>query len=182
MKTFIYSTLTIILLGFSVFAQSPPAVSQSKTVENILRVETENGKILELKTTDLAKLPRREVKARDHDGKETIYEGVDLREILQLAGIKFDKESGRLNLTRYLLIEAADKYRVVFAFAEIDQAFTDKTILLAEKATVNCCLKKTGIGKSLCRMRKSTGVGFVRLLNLQSERLIIKLPQALELN
>ncbi len=56
-----------------------------------------------------------------------------MREVLQLAGIKFDKESERLNLRRYLVAEGADNYRVVFAFAEIDSAFTDKIIMLAEK-------------------------------------------------
>lgn len=144
MKTFICSTAIIILLGLSIFAQSSTAVSQSKATADILRVEIEGGKTLELKTADLAKLPRREVKARDHDGKETIYEGIDLREVLQLAGIKFDKESARLNLTRYLLVEAADKYRVVFAFAEIDSAFTDKIILLAEKSDGKLLSEKNG--------------------------------------
>lgn len=133
MKTFICPLSLIILLGYSIFAQSTGVITQSKTVDSILRVEIEDGKTLELKTTDLTKLPRREVKTRDRDGRETIYEGVNLHEVLQLAGIKFDKESERLNLRRYLVVKAADKYQVVFAFAEIDQAFTDKIILVAEK-------------------------------------------------
>lgn len=144
MKSYIYSVAMIILFGLSIFAQSRTAVSQSKATADILRVETDDGKNLELKAFDLAKLPRREVKTRDRDGKETIYEGVHLREVLQLAGVKFDKESERLNLTRSLLVEAADKYRVIFAFAEIDAAFTDKIILLAEKSDGKLLSEKNG--------------------------------------
>jgi hypothetical protein len=34
------------------------------------------------------------------------------------------------NLTKYLLIKAADGYQVVFALAELDKAFTDRMIIL----------------------------------------------------
>ena len=34
----------------------------------------------------------------------------------------------------YLLVEAADGYRVVFALPELDPAFTDRVILLADRA------------------------------------------------
>ena len=144
MKTFICALSMLMLLGCSVFAQSTVAVSQPKTMENVLRVATEDGKTLELKAADLAKLPRREVKAHDHDGKETIYDGVDLHEVLLLAGIKFNKESEHLNLSRYLLVEAADKYRVVFGLTELNPEFTDKIILLAEKSDGKLLSEKNG--------------------------------------
>lgn len=178
MKTFICAASITILLGYSIFAQTTTAVSQSKMTENILRVETEDGKTLELKTADLAKLPRREVKTRDHDGKEAIYEGVDLREVLQLAGIKFNKETERLNLTRYLLIEAADKYRVVFAFAEIDPAFTDKVILLAEKSDGKLLSEKNGHWQIIVPDEKKRGrwvrqVVALKILKPISERILM---------
>lgn len=145
-----------------------------------MRVETENGKTLELKTTDLAKLPRREVKARDHDGKETIYEGVDLREVLQLAGIKFNKESERLNLTRYLLIEAADKYRVVFAFAEIDTAFTDKVILLAEKSDGKLLPEKNGHWQIIVPDEKKHGRWLRQVIKLAVRTADSKITSSIE--
>jgi hypothetical protein len=33
----------------------------------------------------------------------------------------------------YLLVEAADGYRVVFAFPELDPAFTERVVLLADQ-------------------------------------------------
>ena len=37
------------------------------------------------------------------------------------------------HLATYLLIEAADGYRVVFALPELDPAFTDREVLLADR-------------------------------------------------
>ncbi|HEY0429462.1 MAG TPA: hypothetical protein VGC76_16910 [Pyrinomonadaceae bacterium] len=131
MKPSIFSILIVFLFVFSANAQTPNAAKT--TDEPVLRVEID-GKTINLKSSDLAKLPRREVKIKNQDGKEIVFEGVDVREILKSAGIKFDKETERLNLTRFLIAEAADDYRSVFAFAELDPDFTDKTILLAEKS------------------------------------------------
>jgi hypothetical protein len=44
-----------------------------------------------LKSADLAKLPRASVKAKDHNGKESMFEGIALVELLKLAGLQFDE-------------------------------------------------------------------------------------------
>jgi hypothetical protein len=36
------------------------------------------------------------------------------------------------NILLYLLVEAADSYRVVFALPELDPAFTERVVLLAD--------------------------------------------------
>jgi hypothetical protein len=36
-------------------------------------------------------------------------------------------------LATYLVVEAADGYRVVFALPELDPAYTDKVVLLADR-------------------------------------------------
>lgn len=142
MKTTIFSIFALFLFVFPANAQTQNAPKTNE--EAVLRLEIENGKTISLKSADLAKLPRREVKIKNQDGKEIVFEGVDVREILPLAGIKFDKETERLNLTRFLIVEAADNYRVVFAFAELDAAFTDKIILLAEKSDGKPLAEKYG--------------------------------------
>ncbi len=142
MKLIIFSIFTIFLWAFSASAQAP-AVTKINN-EAALRLEVENGKKLDLKSADLAKLPRREIRVRNQDDKETVYEGVEVREILQLADVKFGKEFDRVNLPRYLTVEAADNYRVVFAFAELDVAFNEKMILLVEKADGKLLPEKYG--------------------------------------
>ncbi len=132
MKTFIVLTLMFLSLTFSATAQTAKQNTPANQSETLLRIETDGGKLFELKAADLAKLPRREVKAKTHDGKEASFSGVDLREVLKLAGVKFGDEGKKANLISYLTVEAADNYRVVFSMIELEPDFTDKIILLAD--------------------------------------------------
>src|SRR5262245_22174915 len=72
---------------------------------------------------DLAALPRREVRARDRDGTEATFAGVALGELLRLAGVPLGDKLRGSNLALYLLLEAADGYRVILALPELDPAF-----------------------------------------------------------
>jgi DMSO/TMAO reductase YedYZ molybdopterin-dependent catalytic subunit len=99
-----------------------------------LSVSGEVEKTLQLTLSDLSKMPRRSVKAKNHDGKDVTYEGVELREVLSRAGVKFGEQMRGKAVANYVLIQAADKYEAVFALPELDPAFTDRLILLADSA------------------------------------------------
>jgi DMSO/TMAO reductase YedYZ molybdopterin-dependent catalytic subunit len=81
---------------------------------------------------DLAKLPRREGRARDRDGTEATFAGVALVDLLRLAEVPLGEKLRGSNMAIYLLIEAADGYRVVFALPELDPAFRERVVLLAD--------------------------------------------------
>jgi len=81
---------------------------------------------------DLTTLPRREVRARDRDGTEATFAGVALVDLLRLAGVPLGEKLRGSNMALYLLVEAADGYRVVFALPELDPAFTERVVLLAD--------------------------------------------------
>jgi DMSO/TMAO reductase YedYZ molybdopterin-dependent catalytic subunit len=81
---------------------------------------------------ELMALPRREVRARDRDGTEATFAGVALIELLRLAGVPVGEKLRGSNMALYLLVEAADGYRVVFALPELDPAFTERVVLLAD--------------------------------------------------
>ena len=121
----------LIVLSFSITAAAQQIAAKANEAFS-LQIETADGKTVELKTADFAKLTRREVRAKDHNGKETVFSGFNLSEVLSAAGVKFGKETKGANLASYLLVEAADKYRVIFAMTELDTDFTDKIILLAD--------------------------------------------------
>jgi DMSO/TMAO reductase YedYZ molybdopterin-dependent catalytic subunit len=102
-----------------------------------LSVSGEVEKPLRLTLSDLSKMPRRSVKAKNpdgKDGKDVTYEGVELREVLSRAGVRFGEEMRGKAVANYVLIQAADKYEAVFALAELDPAFSDRLILLADSA------------------------------------------------
>lgn len=119
----------IALCSTVTFAQAgqPPAADYS------LSVGGEVERPLKLTPADLAKLPRRAVSAKDHDGKEATFEGLELGEVLKLAGVKFGEQMRGKSLALFLVVDAADNYRAVFALPELDHAFTDRVILLADK-------------------------------------------------
>lgn len=97
-----------------------------------LSVGGEVKRPLKLTAADLSKLPRAKVRTSDH-GTEAVFEGVPLGEVLKLAGLEFGETLRGKRLEMYLLVEAADGYKAVFALPELDPAFTDKVVLLADR-------------------------------------------------
>jgi hypothetical protein len=73
---------------------------------------------------ELHKLPRAETHTTDpHDpGKEIVYSGTPLVEVLKAGGLLFDSGMAGIReiVTMSVLVEATDGYRVVFSLAELD--------------------------------------------------------------
>jgi DMSO/TMAO reductase YedYZ molybdopterin-dependent catalytic subunit len=88
---------------------------------------------LALSAEDLAKMPRATVRTTSN-GMETVYEGVWLHTVLKAAGVPQGSELRGRALTTYVLAEAQDGYQVVFSLGELDPAFIDNEILLADTA------------------------------------------------
>src|SRR5262249_55952198 len=88
---------------------------------------------LTLTADDLAKMPRASVRTTSN-GMETVYQGVWLHEILKRAGAPQGSDLRGKALAGYVLAEAQDGYQVVFSLAELDPAFIDNEILLADTA------------------------------------------------
>jgi DMSO/TMAO reductase YedYZ molybdopterin-dependent catalytic subunit len=86
-----------------------------------------------LTADDLAKMPRASVRTT-RNGMETVYEGVWLHEILQKAGAPQGSALRGKALASYVLAEAQDGYQAVFSLAELDPAFIDNQVLLADTA------------------------------------------------
>ena len=82
---------------------------------------------------DLAKLPRTTLTVRDRDGTPIAYEGVLLAEVLRRAGVPQGEQLRGANLARYLVVDGADGYAVVFGLPEFDPAFGNRVVLLADR-------------------------------------------------
>jgi DMSO/TMAO reductase YedYZ molybdopterin-dependent catalytic subunit len=129
-------TLSMIGLAFYTLIALTSAQTGEPTVQASqarLRVGGEVERQLNLSDEELAKLPRRKLRAKDHGGTESEYEGVPLIEILKLAGIASGEKLRGDKMTLYLLVEASDAYRAVVALPELDPAFTDKLVLLVDR-------------------------------------------------
>ncbi len=89
---------------------------------------------LNLQISDLEKMPQVSVEVKDHDGNLTTYQGVPVSELLKSAGASIGEKLKGANMASFVLAEAKDGYRVVFALPELDSAFTDSKVLVAYAA------------------------------------------------
>jgi hypothetical protein len=88
-------------------------------------------------------LERKAIVTEDR-GLRTEFEGVSLRDVLIKAGIPFGDALKGPALARVVIASAPDGYRVVYAIAELDAAFTDQVVLLADKRNGQPLLPDTG--------------------------------------
>jgi len=91
-----------VALFTAIYGQKPQVTSP----EMSLSVSGEVERPLKLTAADLGKLPRRSVRAKDHDGKESEFEGSPLVEVLKLAGVKFGEGLRGKNLAQGALMSA----------------------------------------------------------------------------
>lgn len=97
----------------------------------VVTVQGEGLRAGVLSAADLAGMPRVSVVAEDH-GKKARFEGVPLSAVLERFGAPMGEHLRGDKLTLVLVVAAADGYRAVFALPELDPAFTDKVVILAD--------------------------------------------------
>jgi len=96
-----------------------------------LTIQTGTGKQTLLARADLEALPHIKITTSASATASTTFEGVSLKTVLDKAGVEFGETMRGKRMASYLLVEAADGYRVVIALPELDPAFTDKQVVLA---------------------------------------------------
>lgn len=124
-KHFSFLLLFVALfIGTSTFAQTKQAT---------VKIEGEVTTPLTIDDATFKTFTQTDVTRKDRDGKDHVYSGVILSDLLQKAGATMGQQLRGENLTKYILVEASDGYQVVFALAELDASFTDRKIILANK-------------------------------------------------
>ena len=116
-----------------VFGLLASGILLSQEGQQTIQVTGAVKQALTLSADDLAKMPRASVRTTNA-GMETVYEGVWLHEVLKKAGVPQGGELRGKALAGYVLAEAQDGYQVVFSLGELDPAFIDNEILLADTA------------------------------------------------
>ena len=128
MKSGKWAVPLILAAAMAANGQQPAPVQQA-----VLVVKALSGQTLTLGAQDFAKLPQVKVSAKDHDGKNREYAGVNLRDLLTQAGVATGNEVRGKELADYVVVEAADGYRVVFSLAELDPDFGNTQVIIAER-------------------------------------------------
>lgn len=122
MRPILALALVAVCVGSRVAAQSTPSVE----------LRGVSGQRTVLTSAALAKLPRYEVTATAHavTGK---FAGASLADVVRLVGAPSGDSLRGSALASYVLVEAADGYRVILSLAEFNPSFTDRLILLADR-------------------------------------------------
>lgn len=110
----------------------PFTLLTTASVAQTLTIAGEVTKPLTLQLADVKALPHTEITVTERDGKEHRYAGIPLITLLNQAGASTGAALKGKNLTKYVVVKAADGYEVVFALAELDPDFSTRTILLAD--------------------------------------------------
>ena len=105
-----------------------PALAQPAAIS----IDNGAGKTVSLTAEDLSKLPTQTIRASEH-GTTATFEGALLPDVLAKAEVPLGEKLRGKAMAQYLLVEAADGYRAVFALPELDPAFTDRKIYLVWK-------------------------------------------------
>jgi hypothetical protein len=106
-------------------------------------VELVGGKTLVLSAVEIAKLPQKSFTASDH-GKAAAFEGVLLTDVLAKVDLPNGENFRKTAASYFVVVEARDGYRAVFAWAELDPSFTDRPVYLVTKRYGKSLSEKDG--------------------------------------
>lgn len=129
--------LTCALLGVAI------AMAQVAGQTASLSVHIGDKPAVTMTAADFSTLPRHTVAANEH-GKSVPYEGVLLHDVLERAGVVFQKGVMGKALSTYVLATASDGYQVVYTLADLDPTITDGDLLVADKSSGQALAEKQG--------------------------------------
>jgi DMSO/TMAO reductase YedYZ molybdopterin-dependent catalytic subunit len=127
--------LTILtFLGISALAQeSAPGRVAATTGPSEFKISGAVATPLVVTAADLKKMPRKTLRVDNaHSQKTEVYEGVLVEDLLKMAGVPRGESLRGGAMASYVLVEAADNYRVVFALPEFNSSFMDSEIIVAD--------------------------------------------------
>jgi DMSO/TMAO reductase YedYZ molybdopterin-dependent catalytic subunit len=126
--------LLAMFLGLSPFSfAQQPAQTKPTAGPSEVKIGGEVKTPFTVTAEDLKKMPRKTLRVDNpHSQKTEVYEGVPLAALLQKAGVPQGEQIRGAAMATYVLVDAADDYRVVFSLAELDSAFLDSEVLLAD--------------------------------------------------
>ena len=123
---------TTALVAVLLLAAATGFAQQAKPHSGTLVVVFDPAKPLTLKPEDLASMPRTSVKM-ESEGREVVYDGVLVGELLKRAAAPVGRELRGDNVASYVVASASDGYRALFSLAELDPAFTGSQVMVADK-------------------------------------------------
>jgi DMSO/TMAO reductase YedYZ molybdopterin-dependent catalytic subunit len=132
MRRNVLAALLVAFLGLSAWAQQAAAPKPSSGPSDF-KISGTVTTPLDLTAADLKSMPRKTLRVDNpHSNKTEVYEGVLVEDLLKKAGVPQGEQLRGQAMATYVLVEAADNYRVVFALEEFNSSFQDSEIIVAD--------------------------------------------------
>ncbi|RZK67507.1 MAG: molybdopterin-binding protein [Pedobacter sp.] len=104
-----------------------------KAQDQVIHVGGDVGKPFDITERTFSTMTQVHVKITGRDSVKHDYTGVSLFDLLSKANAIIGGQLKGKQLTKYVLITAADGYKILLSLAEIDPAFTDNQVVLVNK-------------------------------------------------
>lgn len=133
------SPLVVLVLGGLALASPRVSLAQAASPRATATVRLSAQGDTTLTAADLARLPRAQIRvagsphAGDTAHAEVLYEGVAVSDLLALVNAPLGSALRGRAVGSYVLVEAADGYRVVFSLEEADARASTPRLLLADR-------------------------------------------------
>lgn len=132
LKSVLRSTIVLVMLqavasSVSAQARTPCPVARAGSIVLYGDIPAQ----ISLGREDLAAFPQVQVTGSPHGGTAATYAGPTIGQVLSRAGLPNGTALRGAEMLRYIVVEAVDGYRAVFALAELDSAFRDPVPILA---------------------------------------------------
>jgi len=135
-----FGILSLSLLSVTCALSAPAAIAQTTSAQSTptaaARVELIGaaGQQVNVSMTGLLALPQKTVEVHNaHTGATETYQGVELSLLLTRLDAPLGQKLHGKALAMYVVAEGTDKYRVVYSLAEVDPAFHNGTVIVADR-------------------------------------------------
>jgi hypothetical protein len=173
-------SIVLAALASGTIAAAQP--SDSKASDDAITVIDEGGKVHRVTAAELTRMANRKTMETESDGNKQVFEGVLLVDFLRSLGVGFGDELKGPRASTVVLIEALDRYRVVFSLLEIDPATAAEGVLLADRQDGKPLGEKEGpfrlvVPNDKRHVRWIRMVRWMRIVNLKDAPLASGSPQ-----
>ena len=135
-----FGLLSLSLLAFACALSAPTAVAQATPAQTTstaaarLELIGAGGQQVNISSADFHALPPKTVQVHnEHTGADETYQGVELSLLLAHIDAPLGQKLRGKALAMYVVAEGTDKYRVVYSLAEVDPAFHNGTVIVADR-------------------------------------------------
>ncbi len=101
-------------------------------IDGSFEIVKASERLLRWTRAEMAAMPRASLTVKD-DGVDVTYEGVWIHELLHRAGLPMGPKLRGEGMLTGVIAEASDGYRVLFTLAELDPAFREPHLLVADR-------------------------------------------------